>query len=277
MEFEHELIIPNDGVQFKIFQFEGKDGNYFRDMHWHRSIEIMAVYKGRLTVCVNDKKNELNPGEFFLVNSNEIHAIDSPDMNQAIVVQIPIRTFEPYYTGDEFVYFDNNLGKHDFEIMEMIRKIYREVTEKGIGYEYKAQSVFFELIYTLVSQYRTQEVNPDILKRYKKISRLSAITGYIKDHYCDDLSLEGISERFGYSMSYLSRMFQKYAQVNYKTYLQNVRVEYAFQELMNTDHTISEIALNNGFPNTKAFSREFQKRYGILPSEFRRNRKKGKA
>ena len=60
MEFEHELIIPNDGVQFKIFQFEGKDGNYFRDMHWHRSIEIMAVYKGKLTVCVNDKKNELN-------------------------------------------------------------------------------------------------------------------------------------------------------------------------------------------------------------------------
>ena len=31
MEFQHELIIPNEGFPFKVFLFEGGNGNYVRD------------------------------------------------------------------------------------------------------------------------------------------------------------------------------------------------------------------------------------------------------
>ena len=37
MEFQHELIIPNEGFPFKIFLFEGGQGNYEREKHWHTS------------------------------------------------------------------------------------------------------------------------------------------------------------------------------------------------------------------------------------------------
>ena len=47
-------------------------------------------------------------------------------------------------------------------------------------------------------------------------------------------------------------------------------MQYAYQELANTEHTISEIALNNGFPNSKALAKVFRKKYGVLPSEYRR-------
>ena len=43
MEFQHELIIPNEGLPFKVFLFEGGNGNYVREKHWHTSIEIFAV------------------------------------------------------------------------------------------------------------------------------------------------------------------------------------------------------------------------------------------
>ena len=42
---------------------------------------------------------------------------------------------------------------------------------------------------------------------------------------------------------------------------------YAYRDLLNTDHTISQIALDNGFCSSRGFSGEFQKRYGVLPSE----------
>lgn len=48
MEFQHELIIPNEGLPFKIFLFEGSRGNYIREKHWHTSIEIFAVMEGEL-------------------------------------------------------------------------------------------------------------------------------------------------------------------------------------------------------------------------------------
>lgn len=53
MEFQHELIIPNEGFPFKVFLFEGGNGNYVREKHWHTSVEIFAVMEGRLDFFVN--------------------------------------------------------------------------------------------------------------------------------------------------------------------------------------------------------------------------------
>ena len=96
----------------------------------------------------------------------------------------------------------------------------------------------------------------------------------MREHYKEDLRLSGLAAMFGYSDAYLSRMFRKYARVNFKTYLQDIRMAYAYKELLNTDHTISSIALDNGFASSRAFSREFVKRYGILPGRVERQNHK---
>ena len=65
MEFQHELIIPNEGLPFKIFLFEGGHGNYEREKHWHTSIEIFAVLKGRLTFFLNEEEYAVSRETFF--------------------------------------------------------------------------------------------------------------------------------------------------------------------------------------------------------------------
>ena len=65
---------------------------------------------------------------------------------------------------------------------------------------------------------------------------------------------------FGYSPSYLSRMFKKYAGINYKDYLQAIRTEHGYRQLIETKMTISDISMENGFPNNKAFSKAFYKK-----------------
>ena len=276
MGFEHELIIPNEGFPFKLFQFEGKDGHYVREKHWHRSIEIFAVFEGTLAFFINEEEYPLGSGEFILLNSNEIHSISSPEANRTIVLQIPMNVLRNVETGEGLILFTHSPKRQDSKIMELIGSMYQELQERGSGYEWKVQSDFFMLVYLLLTKYRKREILPEEIRHYRKLNRLSTITGYIRENYTKELSLEMVADRFGYSPSYLSRMFRKYAQTNYKTYLQNVRIEYGFQELANTDHTIGEIALNNGFPNQKAFTREFKKKYGILPSEYRRGQKNAK-
>ena len=276
MGFEHELIIPNEGFPFKLFQFEGKDGHYVREKHWHRSIEIFAVFEGTLAFFINEEEYPLGSGEFILLNSNEIHSISSPEANRTIVLQIPMNVLRKVETGEGLILFTHSPKRQDSKIMELIGSMYQELQERGSEYEWKVQSDFFMLVYLLLTKYRKREILPEEIRHYRKLNRLSTITGYIRENYTKELSLEMVADRFGYSPSYLSRMFRKYAQTNYKTYLQNVRIEYGFQELANTDHTIGEIALNNGFPNQKAFTREFKKKYGILPSEYRRGQKNAK-
>ena len=276
MGFEHELIIPNEGFPFKLFQFEGKDGHYVREKHWHRSIEIFAVFEGTLAFFINEEEYPLGSGEFILLNSNEIHSISSPEANRTIVLQIPMNVLRNVETGGGLILFTHSPKRQDSKIMELIGSMYQELQVRGSEYEWKVQSDFFMLVYLLLTKYRKREILPEEIRHYRKLNRLSTITGYIRENYTKELSLEMVADRFGYSPSYLSRMFRKYAQTNYKTYLQNVRIEYGFQELANTDHTIGEIALNNGFPNQKAFTREFKKKYGILPSEYRRGQKNAK-
>lgn len=272
MQFSHELIMPNEDLPFKMFLFEGGGGNYLREKHWHRSIEIFAVFEGELMFFINEEQYPLHAGDFILVNSNEIHSIQSPQPNQTVVLQIPLKTFEDYFTGEQFIRFTHNSNIQDETVMQLIGEMFAAYTGKKCGYEMKVKSQYFMLLYLLVTKYRELEVNEDMVKRNKKLSRLSSITTYIKEHYTEELSLEVLSQIFGYAPAYLSRMFQKYAGINYKTYLQDVRMEYASKELMNTERPISEIALNNGFPNSKAFSKAFRKKYGILPSEYRKRK-----
>lgn len=92
----------------------------------------------------------------------------------------------------------------------------------------------------------------------------------MREHYREELKLSDMANLFGYSDAYLSRMFKKYAKINFKAYLQEIRMFYAYRELMNTEKTVGQIALDNGFASSRAFAREFQKKYGELPSDLRK-------
>lgn len=269
MRFSHELIIPNEDLPFKMFLFEGACGNYFRDKHWHRSVEIFAVFEGNLDFYLNNEVHPLYSGQFMLVNSNEIHSIDAGSRNYTVVLQISLKTFEKYYTAEQFIRFTHDKCGQDAKVMELIRDMYTTYCEKQCGYEMKVISRYYMLLYLLVSSYREAAVSSELVKQNKKLNRLSMITNYIKENYTADLSLESLAEIFGYSPAYLSKLLKRYAGINYKAYLQSIRLECAYQELVNTERTISSIAMDNGFASSKAFTRAFQSKYKMTPSEYR--------
>ena len=186
MEFSHELIMPNQGLPFKVFLFEGGEGNYFRDKHWHRSIELFAVYEGALKFYLNEEIFPLGTGKFMLVNSNEIHSVDSPEPNRTIVLQIPLKTFEDYYTGEQFIRFTHDPLPRDGQVMKLIGDIFEACEERACGYEMKAKGLYYMLLYLLVTEYRETDVTPDMVKWHKKLNRLSLIADYIKENYASE-------------------------------------------------------------------------------------------
>lgn len=272
MEYSHEIVMPNDDIPFKMFVFEGKDGNYVREKHWHRSVEIFALFEGELRFFLNDREYPLRPGEFMLVNSNEIHSIQSPKANRTVVLQIPLATFENYYTEERFIYFSHSSRIQDEEVMRLIADMYGTYSRRECGYELKVLGQFYLLVYLLVTKYRETEVSTELVRHNKKLNKLSSITAYMKDNYTKDLSLESLAKIFGYSPAYLSRMFRKYAKTNYKAHLDSIRLEFAYKDLVNSSAPIGEIAINNGFANSKAFAKVFKRKYGMLPSEYKKTR-----
>lgn len=270
MEFQHELIIPNEGLPFKVFLFEGENGNYVREKHWHTSIEIFAVMEGSLDFFVNKEEYPLKAGEQIIINSNELHSIHAVEKNKTVVLQIPLKQFENYFTAQRYIRFRGQEELVDKKLASLLRKLYHVYSERKIGYEFRTISIFYEIMYILVKDYRVTETREKDIRHSRRLDALSKITTYMREHYREELRLSDVAATFGYSDAYLSRMFQKYAKINYKTYLQDIRMAYAYRDLLNTDHTISQIALDNGFCSSRGFSGEFQKRYGVLPSEMRK-------
>mgnify|MGYP002246836114 CR=1 FL=1 len=68
MEFSHELVLPNEDLPFRMFLFEGKDGNYVREKHWHRSIEMFVVLEGKLDFYINEDTAWLRRAVSWVVN-----------------------------------------------------------------------------------------------------------------------------------------------------------------------------------------------------------------
>ena len=77
----------------------------------------------------------------------------------------------------------------------------------------------------MVTVYRITDVSDERIKSYKHLNRLTDITNYIKENYEGDISLESLAKIFGYSPTYLSKMFQKYAKVSYREYLQSISLQ----------------------------------------------------
>lgn len=274
MDFRHELVLPNEDLPFKLFVFEGKDGGYKVSRHWHRSVEIFLVLEGSMDFYINSQLYRLSPGRFIIVNSNEVHSIDCPDPNYTLVMQIPRGLFETYLKDSDSLLFCRSCQK-DGRLAELIAQMHEAYERKEEGYLFCILSGFYELMYLLVTDYRMAALNIDEehIRRHENLDRLSHITNYIQVNYRENLTLEGVARVFGFSPAYLSKMFQKYAGINYKTYVLDLRTQAGYRLLMNTQLPVGEIASDCGFPDSRSFAKAFRKRYGMPPAEYRKERK----
>lgn len=272
MEFRHETVIPNEDLPFRMFIFEGKDGNYRVTKHWHRAVEIFLVLEGSIDFFIDSSRYTLYSRDYVIVNSNEIHSIDCPDPNLTIVLQIPADSFEGYMGEKSYLEGAGKDREKDERLINLVKEMFDTYEKRGFGYTLKVKSRFLELLYLLLTEFLTEETDKAHLRQKKHLDRLSDVTAYMKENYSQELSLEEVAARFGFTPSYLSRIFKQYAQVGYRTYLIDLRVQYALRELMNSERHISDIALDHGFPDSRSFAKAFKKRYGCLPSQYRRRK-----
>lgn len=270
MDFKHELVLPNDDLPFRMFIFEGKNGNYKVAKHWHRSIEIFFVLDGNIDFYINSELYTLGKNQFILVNSNEIHSIDCPNPNFTIVLQIPTELFEIYLGDNDCFLFQRMCPEKDAVLAALIQHMYEVYSRKQYGYLLNSLSDFYHLLHLLATDYQISDIDESHKKQNKNLEKLSQITDYIQANYQENLTLESVAGIFGYAPAYLSRMFQKYAGINYKSYVLELRTSAAYRLLMNTTQPIGEIATACGFPDSRSFSKSFCKRYGITPAEYRK-------
>jgi two-component system, response regulator YesN len=84
------------------------------------------------------------------------------------------------------------------------------------------------------------------------------------------LSLKVLEADFGYSSSYLTRVFKTHIGVTLKAYLDSVRLEKAKELLSRTGQPLEAIIPQIGFVDVSNFCRKFKHEQGLTPLQYRR-------
>ena len=103
------------------------------------------------------------------------------------------------------------------------------------------------------------------------IDPVQSCVKYLWQHYGEPLSLNDMAQRAHMSPSYFSSLFKKRVGSGFVDYLTEIRLESAAEALLKyRDATVNAIAEACGYVDARYFVRQFQKRYGMTPTLYRR-------
>lgn len=102
-------------------------------------------------------------------------------------------------------------------------------------------------------------------------STASQIFMYINQHFDKDLSLTDISNHFNLSESYVSKLLKNSLDINFKQYINTLKVKRAKELLSHKTYKVHEVATIVGCNNTNTFIRIFKQYIGVSPGEYLKN------
>ena len=94
---------------------------------------------------------------------------------------------------------------------------------------------------------------------------------YLDLHSEEELTLQQIASRLGYSEYYLSHKFHQEMGVSFRDYLTKTRLSKAPDLLRNNALSIKDVSERLNFCSPSYFAEQFKAVYGVSPSEWRKN------
>lgn len=275
--FYHELFQMNKQQPIQIILHQGNI-NYMVLEHWHRTVEINYLMDCSAVYWINGERIPVKAGSMILINSGDVHAVEAEEKRGIIG--------EGLHGASLFISYDflkeicpkiDNLsfelrGKEEKEkelkeLFELLIKIYQS-EQSEYGY-LKLNSIVYRMLYLLFTYFK-QEKSQGTIKSQKYIDRLRKVMEYMEQNYAQPLTLQGVAKEYNVSAEYLAKIFKSYTGKTFKDYLNRVRLNEAFLDLIKTDYSMLEIAMQNGFADVRAFNNIFRKEYGMTPFQYKK-------
>ena len=235
--------------------------------HWHDSLELVYILNGNATIYLEGSEHKLVPGEFIVIDTNQIHEARCTRTYMMIVVRIDDdliqrlmgnkRNFQIICSRAELT---DELVPAYLEICDCLKKLVQLHVRQPKGYMIATQSIALDILYRLITDFS--------IPLYKEI------VSYIDKHYMEPLSLEQIADVFGLNSDYFSRMFRQNIGIPFTQHVNHVRLTHIYHDICSTDEPVLEVLDKHGFTNYKLFSRMFKEVYGDTPREIRRRARK---
>lgn len=274
MNHTYEVIKTNE-LPIHIFLHSVK----YVNKHWHDSLELLFVLKGRVTVWVHNEQYDLFEKDILLINANDVHSLQSHEDNLVVALQIPLTVLGTSTDhGNNLLFHCKSIGSsgeraEEFEYLcSLLAQMMWAYNKQDEGFVLQIQALYYQLLHLLTTQFIVKS-NTMQNSSHKYMERLLRFTHFVNENYGQKISLNELSKKEYLSVPYMSKFIQTHLGMSFMQYVDTVRMEHALADLQRTDLPIIQIAMNNGFPSVKSFNRVFKEFYNMTPGEFRKEMK----
>lgn len=259
----------------KLYYTNEHSDRYLMDPHWHKELEIIRILSGEFDIYINNNHHLLKSGDIAFINCKFLHHGTPKNCEyQCILCDIsmmarknhkiftsyisPIINCESIITGvfspDNSVLYNTVLNL--FTTLEAHNDYYELSTLTSLF-------LIFELLYR--NKIIEKIVTPKVLTQANTIAQ---IIHWIDLNFTEHITLEILAKKAGMTPNHLCKIFKEYTGKTPTQYINSVRIDNACAEMKQTDKSITQIALENGFNDISYFCKVFKKHKGISAKKY---------
>ena len=252
------------------------------EVPWHQHIELEMILflEGEGTAFIGNYVGEFTAGDIFFLGPNLPHTFQKLQKNlvtSALVVQ-----FREDFWGKEFLQLPENRNLRAFfdktaAGVKVPEKVAGGLRPQLLRVEHAEGMQRLLALYEVLDQLSsspdlaylsTQDKDSFVRKNSDRIDR---IFQYTIDSFQEPLNLGMVAEEAGMSVPAFCHYFRKHTKKTYIDFLNEVRIGYACQLLIDTHKPVAEVCFESGFNTFANFNKQFLKVKNLTPSGYRKN------
>ena len=240
-------------------------------LHVHEIVELVCVLRGTCEIRVGGANYTLQKGDIAIAFPLVPHGYDrlSPDIDGLVAF------FPPETIGEFASLFDTMLPLSPVLRAEQVGPdamlAIERLTSMPDDAPFPSRLAFLHLLLADVID-RLQLLPASALSEREMTYR---VTKYIYDHACEALTLATTAWDLGISESRLSHLFSQRFRVNFRQFINAIRIDKAIALMYDPEMTLTAIYDRCGFGNMRTFRRAFVRETGMLPTEYLRELRHG--
>ena len=244
--------------------------------------DLIAVKKGCLYLSEEEEDYEVKENEMFILLPDRHHYSWKPCEEDTEFYWLHFYTTAQWRQGDRPGRFISDLPIPELHFHQ---RSYTLHLPKHAAI--KEPEILFELFQNILDSttkdrrediWKTEELFLRFLRFIENLmlhkDRLSMLAGqiqmYLEKNLDQPVTNQSLSEQFHLHSNYLARAMKVTFGKTPLEVLNDIRLEYAKQYLIRTDHDIQTISRNVGFNSEIYFSNCFKKKMGLSPLKYRK-------
>ncbi|MDF2716055.1 MAG: AraC family transcriptional regulator [Paenibacillus sp.] len=173
-------------------------------------------------------------------------------------------------TGEQFLSFAREVVAKTVKLLVAANVEIGAVLDRSSPYQEMKECASVEEYRQMFERFLGDAASRIAAKLDEKDPVVEFVFETIRQRYSEDLSLDMIADRLGFTASYVSRYFKEKTGSNFSDCLNEVRIKKAKEMLGTSNSQVRDIATRVGYVNVTSFIRMFKKVTGMTPSDYRK-------